>query len=98
MMIGGWSAVGFDYYDRHHWRKPIMPEYINEKLSSNWGSYKYQDIYNHRYSHETVILDGKRFLAHSTVLRSSILERRHLHSTPILRRSRATLFSAAMLK
>jgi hypothetical protein len=65
MLVLTWVFVGYDIYG--HWTTkglsgPLTPEYLNEQLAPNWGSHKYQDVYNHPYSHETVYLDGHRYL------------------------------------
>ncbi len=50
-----WSAVGYDYYDRHH--------DIDEGAGAWWtyGSSHYQDIWNQHFENQTVNLDGKFF-------------------------------------
>jgi hypothetical protein len=65
LMILTWAVVGYDIYERHTTKglsRPFTPQYLNQQLSPNWGSYKYEDVYNHPFANETVRLDGKRFL------------------------------------
>jgi len=64
-----WLFFGYDVYHQSYAQPqqpkvPTTPDAIIAQLNlmtSHWGNYQFEDIYNRPFSHETVKLDGRRF-------------------------------------
>jgi hypothetical protein len=77
VLVLTWAAVGYDYYDRHQLEiGPLLntatQASLNEqqtkilnhlkRMGSNWGEYRYEYVTDRTFEHDTILLDGKKFV------------------------------------
>lgn len=72
-----WAGIGYDIYDRHRFETGPLDNTATQaslndqqtkilnhlkRMGASWGNYNYQNVSNRTFDHETVLLDGKRFV------------------------------------